>query len=313
MTVDDRADVCDAGRVDRTWTRGLAATLLIILCSAGCGGNDSVEERYRNLAPRDADAILTLAEGELRDRCMREFGFRYFPVHPDEWAPGPFHVGWGLNNIRQARQEGYGLSLTPSEDPGGYTTESEPTARYLRTLSHDEREHWDIAYFGDHADMTTVTLPNGATFSTSNTGCVADARIELYGSIRAHVEVTALANYMTGEVGSRVMADSSYQEALAGWQECMSELGYSVATPSDAYTMALEAGITSPVNARVREIRIAVDDARCNLHARLTETAKALENKHSDELAEENEARVLATQELQQHALERARDVLGIG
>jgi hypothetical protein len=312
MTVDDRADVWDADGVDRIWPRRLAAILLIILCSAGCSGNDSVEKRYRNVAPRDADAILTMAEGELRDRCMRELGFRYFPVHPDEWAPEPLHVGWGLNDLGRARREGYGLSVTLSEDPGGYTTESEPTARYLRTLSHDQRDDWEVAYFGDHADMTTVTLPNGATFSTSNTGCVAEARIELYGSIRAHVEVTAMANYMTGEIGSRVMADSSYQEALARWQECMSELGYSVTAPSDAYTMALEAGVASPADARVREISIAVDDARCNVRTRLTETAEALEKKHSDEFAEENEAQVLATQELQQHALERAREILGI-
>jgi hypothetical protein len=312
MIVVYRADVWETDRLDRTWTRRLATILLIILCGAGCSGNVE-EKRYRNLAPRDADAILTMAEGELRDRCMRELGFRYFPVHPDEWAPEPLHVGWGLNDVRRARREGYGLSLNSSTDPGGYTTESEPTARYLRTLSHDEREDWEVAYFGDHSDMTTLTLPNGATFSTSNTGCVAQARTELYGSIRAHVELTALANFMTGEIGSRVIADSSYQEALARWQECMSEVGYPVATPSDAYTMALEAGVTTPANARVREIRIALDDARCNVQARLTETAKALERKHSNDLAEENEARVVATQEVQQHALERARDVLGIG
>jgi hypothetical protein len=164
--------------------------------------------------------LLFRADQVLRERCMRQRGFRYIPAgtpttsalpattgYPSTFYPQPMISAYPEAVLLAFRQRhGFGLSTSA----GASHTDPDRNDRYLKTLSSARQQQWRNAWMGHH-------------------GCYGLAQAELFGSQRAatleqQVPVQ-IYNYLTSTVytpdGAISAANPSTAAAAAAWSRCM--------------------------------------------------------------------------------------------
>jgi hypothetical protein len=225
----------------------------------------------RELTPRE-DRQLFVAEETLVSRCMAGKGLTYAVSVPPGNSPpktAPPEPWYGLDDVASARARGYGLGQRrPPSSPATAAPDNDPNARLLARMSPARQQAYTEALYGDPAQRITEPLGGGATLFLSVTGCVADARRQLYGDVRAFLHAEFLVVNIRRAADRVVRADPGYQQALGRWRACMRRSGHAYDEPAAARAAMADR------RDRAMERAVAVADATCARQARLVATAK---------------------------------------
>ncbi|MBC8364828.1 MAG: hypothetical protein H8E59_07475 [Actinobacteria bacterium] len=260
------------------------------------------------LLPWEQQRFLIIAEETLISRCMGESGFVYEVIEPPLVMPARDARGraFGSDDVGELKLEGYGLSAAATDSP------VDANAVYVQALSESDQVRFGNALFGSDADAQTVEVGGGMALSISMGGCVAEARVSLFGDQVEWIRLFFSIENRSGEVTSRVLQDPLYMAALTKWQACMERRGFAVRDPGSARDLAArQYSHLDSVDAAVEERRIAAADGECVGESKLLEAAVGLEISYMAALLEERAGELVAYRELLDGAVDRATAVLG--
>lgn len=255
---------------ERTFGAGLFAVPKVTLtrmCSEGAQEPGDV--------PTDiVDAVLSLAtswpelaaaEELLTARCLRSKGFEV-PLHGSATlsalTPPTLSGITGLLD-ESARQVGYGDQLH-SEPP------NDAVGQFANSLAADDRASFEEALTGgSEADDVQIDVGNQKLGAPSS-GCVAGARIELYGSVEIYLRLRYLPLEVVGQ-GVAVLKSADVLAAFGRHSEALKAAGYDVRSLKDVRRLAKSRfGMRRPGEpASEEEIRLAVADLDAQLQADL--------------------------------------------
>ncbi|WP_217213101.1 hypothetical protein [Streptomyces sp. AC550_RSS872] len=126
-----------------------------------------------------------------------------------------------------------------------------------------------------------MDLPAGGTISTTSTGCLAEAKGNLYGDTATWFRVNKIATSLTPLYVPHLVKDPRFVKAVEAWSRCMREAGHAYASPDEIREdrHALTQG-RSAARAHAAEVQLAVTEATCAVKTSLGKTARALERKY---------------------------------
>jgi hypothetical protein len=253
---------------------------------------------------RENYQTLVRAENELTRRCMNIRGFEYMPhTEPgssqdgddSEWRP----------DLQIRRQIGYGLRPTPpSPQPAAPSPPPSRQAAYSRALLGDPNKH------------VTLDLPSGQQFTLLATGCIAESRVELFGSVIEAGRIFYLPQdaYVTMHRG--IVDDPELRRVTTRWAACMSERGHRFASPGAARSSVAAAYRTAGDSRAMRQLerRIALADGECAFIVRLPDTFDRVGRRLAEQLLPDHQKRDLLTvAERQAAAATKANKLIGHG
>lgn len=184
---------------------------------------------------------------------------------------------YGATDPAVAFQAGYGIN---PQLHNVQLKNSDPNWAYVRSLNPAEDRQFKLAYFGDPADSIRIETDDG-WLEVGGSGCLADARTRLYGSLREWVRLDAWASSLHPRAHDLVTADDSYPDILMAWRECMDRSGYSVRDPGDSRSKAAtHLHAVGAEKALAMERSVAAADARCNSETRMREQSVKLHDKY---------------------------------
>jgi hypothetical protein len=253
--------------------RGLALLIAALAVLTACDTGDSASGNGPALSRAALDLLttsggypareyqLTVAEARLTQRCMTAHGLVYRlyeptrPVGSDEEQ---------VVDLPSRRAVGYGI-----DTPGGGEPPRDPGS---------DSPHYQEVLFGDAEHRQEMRLPNGATHSFVGNGCIAQARLRLYGDLGLWSRIVTIPPITDNDLRDQVSDAPELARAMTRWATCMAEAGYPYPTPEAASTAVSEAyqkeGHTPAM--RDREIATAVADGECALRAHVPATELSL-------------------------------------
>lgn len=235
--------------------------LAVLAAVTGCSGQPAQRPADLAAAVITANTVKLLdswrlgaAEDVLDQRCMRGFGFDYLV----EQQPRP-----GANTVTQdavgtGRPATYGVEIQgqPAED------------RYVNGLAEPLRSRYLAALDGPATTpLGMIAMPSGTVDDFLTGGCVSQARIELYGNLRAGVAALLAPSDVTAMFGRFLTTNHDYQAALTSWQQCMAAAGWHVRTPTEAIQNLQK--LTSAQQLASQQTAEAGADVGCDGHSHL--------------------------------------------
>lgn len=297
-------------------------------------GDGEIVSLTNRLIADDARFLLA-AKQTLIARCMKDRGFLYIiPVIPDDPFAEPPRRYWGPDP-ESASQVGYGIydayfaeasasTQVPSQDAADDSSEFEgdvppgedtgdPHSDYLNTLSEEQLQEWMAALTGTGESQLVVEgAGEGSASAFMNTdGCVAVVEADLYGDLKALLETDLLIQDLRSEASAVVRVDQRFAQAQDAWLRCMRSEGFEPEEAGDAYSIARAAYEELPLaEARKFEIEVATTDLSCVEESGVNRTYLALQSEADDHIEEEHAGVLLGLRELQEEALDRAKQLL---
>ncbi len=257
--------------------------------------------------------LLAQAEAGLVAQCMARAGLRYIPW--ETWAQRTFGPPMRLGGLgaplplETARENGYAelIDRVPEEDDPDTTL-----AQYLASLSDGGLDNYFRHLDPESSPEARITLHSGARVGAATTGCVAEARRHMYGSVARFLEIHNFQNELMGR-RTEVDADLRVERASATYRLLMRDAGHVVADTADARRQANERfGNTRRLSDPVSEdeLGLALVDAGCQQSSGINEaTEEALIDVVSAWLID-NDPRIRALHDAMGEAVARARAVL---
>lgn len=239
-------------------------------------------------------------------RCMRERGLRYLITSA---GPQPPATVTTADSIGSRSTPGYGITTVLARMNAGGTAED----RYVRSLPAAEQARYTAALDGPADQLTALTLPSGAGGSYATGGCMARARAQLYGTVRAAFEDTLVPQDVDQLLERHLASTATYQAALRRWQRCMAHAGRTATTPA-ALIQSLQAEAVRGASASklAREQRAAaVTDQKCDAVSDLRRTGATQREVFLRDQPARTRSRLEAVWRHRQQALVRAAAVLG--
>lgn len=264
--------------------------------SAGTQANFSADFEER-------EAVLHDAEQELIRRCMQGAGFEFVTTpsstiaDQERQAASEVPPAFGFDDVATAQRDGYGLAGQTSAS--GVLPSDKANVNIYEALSQQERTRYDELLNPSLENAVMVRLDDGSEISTPAEGCVADARVALYGDLAEYIELSHVSLNLRNEARSRVEADETYGQALGAWSSCMEDRGFEFAAWFEAYEAAL--------NAPARQIEIAVADTTCAAEVGSVRIGNDLQDKYEQEVLNDREAELIAYGELLDIAVDKAK------
>lgn len=173
------------------------------------------------------DLVIYSAEQRLIASCMAKRGFEYPVTPPGELvAPAPRYL-----SPSELRRSGYQYDWKAAADRFLKLNGPDGPPSPTDGMSEAEAKAYDEALGGSTPDATvTLQDPGGGARAASTEGCIAEAQIELYGSVENAMRYDR-AGEMLSLVGIRdeLLKSAEYRRSLREWQKCMLEHGYNVA------------------------------------------------------------------------------------
>lgn len=298
------------------WSIALVA-LLISACSAGADHNPAPADTASSGAPRldgdlpidallvlslDDRALIHLAVERLITECMVQAGFPYVSRPFDERNPYSLTSWIGLTEERSATS-GY-QSLVPAamqitEDDLG--APSDPTSRRAFVAALKGTDRLDVQ---PSTDGSPVPLREG--------GCEAAAYEAVYDDYDGWVAANFLVQQIRNDAIIGSQADSAYRDAVRDWARCMSDSGYTFATPTDAVAAYLgAAGRSGSPVASADEIEAATADVACKGRTDFVQRVMAALSAQEIAAYDAHQAEVDDYGNRQRNALARAHAILG--
>jgi hypothetical protein len=272
------------------------------------------------ITPHDL-VVIQLAEQRLVAACLADEGFDYgvtveavtrytVPsaprfLSPDELRRRGYQYDW------DAAAESFLAANAPGGPPDPAASMSDVgQAAYMQAMA------------GDPDDVVVLDDAKGRSTVRPASGCLAEARIELYGGIENSIRFDRAIETLSGDGLSRKLQQyNSYQAPLDAWLECMRAAGHDVfQDEEEGYTVdygfvhlrsaqlsALASGGSPPT---AEQIQLVADaDADCQESAGLYEVRQELLPEAEDELAAELGLEMSQYIAFQHAVLERAQRV----
>jgi hypothetical protein len=154
------------------------------------------------------------------------------------------------------KRSGYGLFRPP-----GHRTRRASAVKSQARSS----QHYYLLLDGQPNNRVTVTIANGIRTGLPVSGCFAEARTSVYGSVGGYLKATTGVSVIRLDLLQAVQSANAYRDLLRPWSKCMRNHGYAYSSPADAYghlASAYSAG-TATAGLRKREITTAVTDYWC--------------------------------------------------
>lgn len=235
---------------------GLLAVLL--LASAGCGGNDdgaappgspAVRSPLAELLGYSTDPADQAAEQQRfieQERqvqqaiadCMKQEGFEYVAQDPAAFmGSSAFDEDIAFDSKEWAEKYGFGMSTAfGSEGFGGpgITPPTDPNQAYTASLSEAERAAYEKALYGELPNLDPTSAATTAMASFEPSGCDGDARRAADSSQAFYSE---FGDEMQ-EIYEGIQNDPAIVAAIEQWTACMAEAGYEYDTPEEMYQEA---------------------------------------------------------------------------
>jgi hypothetical protein len=119
--------------------------------------------------------------------------------------------------------------------------------------------------------MAPLTLPSGRQLTYETRGCLAEARIKIFGSVRDALLDALLPGDVQNSFFATLGRDDTYRHALDRWRACMRRAGHSAKTPAAIIggLKQMLAGGTQPAVIAAREKAAATADMSCDARSRL--------------------------------------------
>jgi hypothetical protein len=252
-------------------------------------------------------SLLYEAEQELQRRCMTAAGFRFW-ITSEHPLPEARDFPYVVDDLGWARRYGYGGVLQPRIER---LRREDPNRVYLRGLPEERRRAAVAALNGTRDGKgLRAELPGGVVMGHSSRGCQVTAWRELYEDVRGWYTASTLVNNFGGLRRQRVAAEPEYGAAMRSWSACMREHGFPYRDPLEARAAFLSRQGTAHAVERAREVRTAVQEARCAQDTGLNAVVRRLDRHHDRLLRREHRAAVERVETLRAAALPRARAVL---
>ncbi|MFI8193444.1 hypothetical protein ACIF8T_32505 [Streptomyces sp. NPDC085946] len=284
---------------------------LALLVAAGCsdgpaaGSGPEAVRAPSTARPTTAQerTLLYDAEQELQRRCMRAAGFRFWAV-PENPLPEARDFPYVIDDPQWAKRYGYGSLF---EERIERLRAEDPNQVYLRGLPDDRRRAAIAALNGTGREGLRAELPGGVVIGHSATGCRAKAWRTLYGDLSAWYAASTLVDNLNALTQQRVTAHPDFTRTSGEWSACMRANGLPYRSPAQARAEFLGHGEARDT---AREVRVAVQEARCARSSGLSSAARRLDRRLGRELRREHRAEVDLVERLRADALPRARTVL---
>jgi hypothetical protein len=291
----------------------LAAVAVVILAAGiSCAPQGDRRERSSGGEIRPLIAglwvgsgALDTAEDRLVRRCMTRHGFSVDTVvaRIDREMPRPFG-----DDVGKARREGFRVAERLA-DP------SRSEAEYLR-LTDADAARWQTAMQGPPtAGRVTVRTIDGYAVTETTSGCVGQARAEIYGSVVEGIALQQLRDNTIPKVLESSADDPTVTVALSEWSRCMAGRGHrAFGHRNDARASAeryYDRYDRAAAGAREREV--AVDDAECDGAAGYTRVRLAAEDAALAEFMSRHEDAVIRLLRTHRQSVDRSARVLAAG
>jgi hypothetical protein len=292
-----------------------AAGLLVVL--AGCATQPeppslSGSMDLLDVAELTSEERIDYAEQSLIGDCLRQHGFEHRIVKlPEATATDDASVTepflQGIDDVDRAAKQGFRFfdgdeDVQPAPDPN---------VRYVRGLSESDQRKYTVAYFGNSEKHNVETTVAGVTTRTSTTGCLAEARKQLYGSLEAWFRPSVVEGNVGNLARERAAADPRYLRVVRAWSDCLRERGIATSSPSDLHDRfdVRSAGMPRR-SAEKLERRWAVAEAQCARRVELTKVARDVERRHQRAQRAKYRTELERYDQLQAAAADRAQRIL---
>jgi len=219
------------------------------------------------------DWVLFNAQQRAVAACMRRHGFSYaVNSGGDEPAPGIATA----ETRATTSPASYGVAADASAflpAARSRTGNAAVTAQdaYVRSLTPQDAAAYAMALDGPVNTMAPIILPSGRRLSYETRGCLAEARAEIFGSVRDALLDALLPGDVQNSFFATLGRDDGYRHAVDLWRGCMRRAGHPAKTPA-AVIGALKqllAGGTPPAVIAAREQAAAAADMSCDARSRL--------------------------------------------
>ncbi len=289
-----------------------AATSLVITTNA-CSAQFATETvpvatktKTALVAISSLPSEISLAHDLVAKTCMAAAGYQLpFDSSAASFSrPTLLGVSGIFESEEQARSTGYQSTLGQA---------STPLEAFESSLTETELAQYNLEWWGDPAQMETITLSGGVTVSRSRTGCYAAADAEVYGSVTNGLKLENFVNEINTE-SARFSQNvtKNIKPQLRQYESCMSDAGYSVRGLNAAELAETRFGTyrTPGEPPTLEEQTMAVTDYRCQETAQLVTTLNELFFAEASAWIATNEANILGVQELLEQATKNAQAVL---
>ncbi|MDX6738311.1 hypothetical protein [Actinocorallia sp. A-T 12471] len=222
--------------------------------------------------------------------------------------PPAFEIRYGITE-EAARRKGYEIrKRTAPPDPS-------PLDALLKKMSPEAVKKWGETLGGPggkEAPNVSVTMPNGDEVGAPTTGCDAEARTALWGSVEHWLLGQRFGSDFREGLISRAEKDPAMRALNVEWSQCMAAKSFAdLESPAKAMDLAAsfyEKG--DETTAFTREVDLAIADAQCENDTDYVRKRRILEDRYLAAGMGGYETEIAATRELNRGALVRARTLL---
>jgi hypothetical protein len=266
------------------------------------------------------NALLINAHGALVEACMQQLGWEFEvpTVAADMASAGPGFLSqleqWTFADESSAGTDGYGLEAYLAEH-SAWLAEADEVDREARlpdptTMSAEDAARYELDYFGTDDERVEIVERDGAPSSVPGGGCLGEASRAVWGDIEQELRLRDARGTAESEIWEAILANGAVVDTLDAWKDCVAEEGYEVEDPGDAVEIALTAAQSGDFE---RERLVAVADASCKADTGLGSAVQAAFLEAANAALPDLEDDLLALQQFEAAALERAKDILRFG
>jgi hypothetical protein len=136
-------------------------------------------------------------------------------------------------------------------------------------------------------------------FVVATTGCLAEARVAVFGSIETFAQIQLTIDSLAGKVQAKILSSEVMLKTQQEWSACMAKSGYDIASwfdMSDLLRQFIDYKNDSLEAVKAKDMAIAKADANCLNEARYVANLSSLPDQAEDEVLS-NEPDVVASLE----------------
>lgn len=258
--------------------------------------------KAREADPADRE-LVHRAEDQLLIGCMQTAGFERYPEPfrgQDPFAVGGMTPPLNLYLLSEERAaSGFDVE---SYDPRDSDIEADANIRYLEGLPEERQALYIEALHGAHGDVIAVEPVEGGPIELiGGRGCLAEARLRLFGDLSEFMRLASLNDSIEGEAWNRMTARREFSLATQAWSSCVQSAGYAATDPFELEERALGTDA---------ELQAARAHASCLTSSGLRDVVDAGFTEMVESVRREREGELVAFAELRQRAVEEAKAVL---
>lgn len=280
---------------------------------------ESADRIIQTRVTPEENALIINAHGAVVEACMQQLGWDFRVGRETiETAGGPNSLSrleqWTFADMPSAESDGYGFEaqlaalsahLDRIEEMDSKARIPDPT-----TMSAEDAARYELDYVGTEEERVEIIERDGSGASVPGGGCIGEASRAVWGDIEQELQLRDARGTAQADIWGTTVADEAVLDTLDAWKDCVSQEGYAFDDPEDAFEVALAAAQAGDFEG---ERLIAVADATCKTESGLDNAVQAAFLAATNAVLPDLEDDLLALQDFEAAALERAKDILGFG